>query len=138
MQHYLAITAPELLAPTPPARRPIVVASEELPEGVSWEEAIDEAQDEAAWQSLLLARDENTHPARIVLGGRLSTADSAFDSWEQVEDIYADDEESQAICAAALAAQTQDEADRLVSDLVERPLLWFDVSEREELGASLG
>lgn len=137
MQHYLALTASELLAPTPPNRDAICVEDKDVPPNSSWEETTEDARDDAALESLHLAREEQSAPTRLVVGGTLPNRDAHFGSWQQVDEIYADDTRGQEICAKLFLAQTQEEADLLVEQLFEEALMWYDISERADLGDAL-
>ena len=137
MQHYLALTASELLATTPPDREPVSVDEKDVPEGSSWEETAEDARDDAALQSLTLARESGDVPTRLVASGSLRQADPAFADWAQIDEIYADDTLGQEICTELFLTQSQAEADRLMEDLYEDPLMWYDISERLDLGNAL-
>ena len=137
MQHYLALTASELLAQTPPNRDAICVEDRDVSPDSTWEETNEDARDDAALESLHLAREEQSSPTRLVVGGALPSRDARFSSWQQVDEIYADDTRGREICAQLFLAQTQEEADLLIGQLFEEALMWYDISERTDLGDAL-
>ena len=71
------------------------------------------------------------------MGGALPSRDARFSSWQQVDEIYADDTRGREICAQLFLAQTQEEADLLIGQLFEEALMWYDISERTDLGDAL-
>ena len=137
MQQYLALTAADLTLPTPPQRESTFVVAPRDGSDLSADEAAEAARDSAAWDSLLLARDAEATPTRIVAAGDPQDAQSGFTSWDEVSDFYVDDAAGRALCAQIFAARDQSSADALMERLSEEPLMWFDASERAELAAVL-
>ncbi len=137
MQHYLALTAAELLAQTPPGRPPLYVQSADVPDGSSWDETSEDCRDDAAVLSLEMSREEGMPATRLVISGSLASADSVFTTWDQVDEIYADDNPGRELCAKLFATATQEDADAVMEQLFDEELMWFDISERVELGHAL-
>jgi len=110
----------------------------------------DDAQTEAALASLELLRDADAaageRPGRLVLA---VDADVALPSgtgvlavppvslgWGDVVAFLIDEGDAARDVRAVTQARDQDAADHAVADLWERPLEWFDASERTALAAS--
>ena len=137
MQHYLALTAAELLAPTPPSRSPLCVQVTDVSEGSSWDETSEDCRDDAAILSLEMSREQGAPATRLVVSGSLASADSLFTTWDQVDEIYADDGAGRELCAKLFESATQQDADQIMEQLFDEDLMWFDISERAALGHAL-
>lgn len=131
MQAYLPLTSSELLAPCPPSRIPSRPDDDE-----ATPDSLEDARDEAAWRSLVLTQEVGGVPTRLVASGDLD-AGVPFTSWEQVDELYADDVPGRDLARDLLAAKTQESADTLMEQLFAESLMWFDTSERESLGNAL-
>lgn len=116
----------------------------------------DEAQTEAALESLMLVRDDGSLPVRIILAVDIRDDDIREDknsdhevspgitrilpadfSWEDVRAILIDEADAMPDVTSCVHATTQEEADTAVAQLWERSLLWFDGEERSALVQSL-
>lgn len=134
MQAYLPLTSAELLDAAPPQRPPLFPQCG--PGQASSAEELEEAREEAALRSLVLAREDVATPTRLVAGGDLAPG-AEFTTWQQVDELYVDDVRGRDLARALFAAQTQQEADNLMGELFAEPLMWYDISERQSLGDAL-
>lgn len=136
MQAYLPIISSELLGSVPPNRQALLVQVTDDSDAASREELAEDVRDEAAWQSLILAREAQAQPTRLVAGGVMDSP-GQFASWSQIDELYVDDEEGRRLAAQLFSEETQDGADHLMEMLFAEPLMWFDISERKSLGDTL-
>lgn len=142
---FLSLTASELAAPTPPRRDALVPKTEaklnpQAPNAGEQEnqESLDaDTRDDAAFASLELAREQGEVPTRLVVSFELPDGQVRAQTWAEADSIFVDDVAGRALSADLMAAQTQDEADVLLAALYEEPLMWFDVSERQDLAGDL-
>ncbi len=57
--------------------------------------------------------------------------------WHHVRALFVDDDDGVDVVRACCEAATQDEADRCVEVLLDFPLDWYDIAEREALARTL-
>lgn len=149
MRVYLPLLASELLVDPLPERAGfgVVVPAGTDKEGVEVLE--DDAQTEAALASLVELREHEGEPmTRLVLAADVPDAPLSGQGvvetppvaprWADVAAILADSPDAADNVRRVVEATDQDEADEAVSDLWDRSLEWFDVSERRFLAEALG
>lgn len=138
---FLPLTASELAALNPPRRDALVPKTEtrlhpqpsEAGEHENQETLDADTRDEAAFLSLELAREQRELPTRLVVSFDLPDGQVRAETWALADSIFVDDSEGRALSADLMTAETQEEADVLLAALYEEPLMWFDMSEREDL-----
>lgn len=130
---FLSLTPPELAAPNPPQRDAFASKPENAGEPENQETLDADACDDAAFYSLELAREQGSLPTRLVVSFEVHEGRLRMDSWGPADSIFVDDQEGRALCADLVGAQTQAEADVLLEELHDEPLMWFDASERLDL-----
>lgn len=151
MRVYLPATAADLSADAPPTLRAFTVIAPPGIRGEDLEVLEDDAQDEAAVESLRRLRDETpgAAPRRVILAADIhpgvvpepteegsTTGVIALDSpvpWSDVRALLVDEDAAASAVGAVLAADDQEAADEALAALWDRPLQWFDATERELL-----
>lgn len=125
VRYFLPLTPSELGDPTPPKRDALEANPDPELRGEALEEFYEAVLDEAAFQSLELVVEVNPRiPVRIV-----AAAACPIQSWGDVESFLVDAPEASALIGMLGAADTQDAMDRLVFQICEQPLEWFDGAE---------
>lgn len=132
MRTFLPVMASELCGDLPD--RELVVPEPAGPSNDDREWADYEATARASLISLELTRDtEGSVLRRIVLA-----LDGQAIDWDHVEAILVDSSEAEPAARRAYEAETQEEADEALDELLEFPLLWYDIAERSDLCKELG
>lgn len=135
MRTFLPVTAAELCTDLSDAEviaRELIVPRPSGPSADDREFAEYDATVDASLASLELVRDtEQTVQRRIVLA-----LDGEEVAWKHVVAILIDGEDAVPSVSRACSAQTQDEADEALEELLEFPLEWYDVAERDDLCSS--
>ncbi|MDO5034479.1 MAG: hypothetical protein Q4E01_03730 [Actinomycetaceae bacterium] len=129
MRAFLPVVASELCGDLPV--REVVVPSQvgSSAEEREWFEY--EASARASLISLELVRDLGEPVQRRVV---VALEGDVVD-WAHVQAILVDGVEAEGFVRAAVEAETQDEADAALDELLELPLEWFDALERSDLCA---
>lgn len=151
MRLYLPATLADLAADAPPRLRAFTAQAPADVRGDDLEVLEDEAQDEAALESLRRLRDDApaAPPRRLVLALDLpltrtpepleegsSTGVLEVDTpvtWSDVVAFLLDGEDAEDAVRTVLAAEDQDRADAALAELWDHALQWFDASERPRL-----
>lgn len=127
MRTFLPVTASELCGDLP--NRDLITAEPAGPSNDDREWADYEATARASLISLELARDtEDSVMRRIVVA-----LDGKVIDWDHVEAILIDSPDAESAVRRAAEAQTQEEADEALDDVLEFPLEWYDIEERSGL-----
>ncbi len=135
---FLPLTATELAGDFPPGRSVLVPTPDSG--GAAEDDALlleEDARDDAAFESLELARAEGALPTRLVASFETGPGQDAPTKWDALDSIYVDDRPGRSLCSRLLDAQTQEAADALAEELYAEPMMWFDGSERESLANAL-
>lgn len=148
MRVYLPLLGSELLADHLPPRRGFTVVAPPDADAEAVEVLEDDAQTEAALQSLMDLRErEGEPPARLIAAAEVAQAPLAGEgvvetpelavAWGDVVAILADSPQAGAAVRAVVEAEEQGEADEAVAALWESGLEWFDITERRALAEAL-
>lgn len=127
MRAFLPLVASEICGELP-IRELVVPNDASTADEREWAEY--EAATRASLISLELAREMDEAVARRVVVAL--EIDGAPD-WSHVQAILVDGQEAEPYARAACEAETDEEADAALDDLLEYPLEWFDILEREDL-----
>lgn len=95
-----------------------------------------EATEDASILSLELLRETEQKPARrVVLAADVKNPDEVLNglNWNKVKAILVDGPEAEPFVETVYAAQTQDEADEAVSEVLEYILEWYALEEKKLL-----
>lgn len=151
MRVYLPATVADLAADLPPRVRAFTVIAPGGAHGEELEVLEDEAQDEAALDSLRRLRDDtpgapprrlvmalDVHPTSVPEPLEAGSATGVLDldpapGWEAVVAYLLDEAEAEEAVRRVLTAGNQEEADVALAALWDHPLQWFDASERSQL-----
>lgn len=131
MQIYIPLTVGELGGGNPPCNDCVMIGVSEGEDG--FEEAKVEALDDAGIASLVLARESGDIPTRLVASAFVKDERALPARWADVDSLYVDDAQGRELAGIAVDAQTQEEADEIISQLLDEPLMWADISEREKI-----
>ncbi len=131
MQIYTPLTVSDLARQNPPTEGVVEVS---VPEGEDgYEEASAAALDDAGLASLERARDGGEVPARLIASAFVEDPERPPTTWKRVDALYVDDVGGRRLSEKAVASDSQEEADEVVGQLLDEPLMWADVSERARL-----
>lgn len=148
MRVYLPALVDELDDDRPPLRFAYSPCPPAGMSGQRTEDLEEEALEAAALESLAILRDSGGVPRRVVLVGEVAeaaTVDPADATshvaevapgqlrWSDIESIHLDGPEAEPAVSRALAASTQEQADRAMAELDEAQLEWFDITELPDL-----
>lgn len=129
MRIFLPLTAMDLLAANVPDREGIPAPVSKDLTGDQMEAVYEDAMDQAAFRSLeLLFENPSAAPCRIV-GVFERAQDPSSISWDRFDSFHLDEPDTGELIERARSAQTQQELDDAVADIVDESLDWFDVSE---------